>query len=96
MLKKTRKWNKEYAKTWKLWFDSFESLQIFIFNFHFDQQNSIFIKVTKGHRSSIKVEEVPCVNWTKHYQNHGYMCQLCTQSSMYDLQPRKETLHQPH
>ncbi len=55
-----------------------------------------FIKVTIKDRSLIKTKKVPHVKWTKHYQNHGYMCQLCTQSSMYDLQPRKETLHQPH
>jgi hypothetical protein len=52
--------------------------------------------VTIKDRSLIKTKKVPHVKWTKHYQNHGYMCQLCTQSSMYDLQPRKETLHQPH
>jgi hypothetical protein len=66
----------KHAKTWKPWFNSFESLQIFIFNVHFDHENGIFIKVTKGHRSSIKAKEVPCVDWTKHYLNHGYMCQL--------------------
>ncbi len=40
-------------------------LKVYKYSFlmsHFDHQNGIFIKVTKGHRSSIKVEEVPCVD----------------------------------
>jgi hypothetical protein len=61
---KPKKWNKEDVKTCKLQFNSLESLQTFIFSVQFYHGSGIFIKMTIGHRNSIKILKIPFVNWT--------------------------------
>jgi hypothetical protein len=53
--------------------------QTWISSVQCDQWIDMCTKWQWEHRSLIKTKEVPSALWRKHYQNHGYMSQFCTQ-----------------